>query len=176
MRATVICGLGAALMLGACGGGGGGGDEEAATAEASGTAASASAPAAGAAGAGDTLRVRPGLWRTVRREAGGEAETDEQCITADDATVDASDFAEMPQGCTQSTSRQGGAFVIRTSCPTGQGMPPTETEVRINAQGETRYTGSVTIAMTIPGQGRQAMTVQMEGAYIGPCPAGAAEE
>ena len=173
MRAMMICGLGAALMLGACGGGG---EEEAATAEASGTGASASPPAAGGAAlAGGTLRIRPGLWRTVRREEGGAAETDEECITPEEATIDASDFSEMPEGCTQSTSRQGGAFVIRTSCPTGQGTPPTEMEMRINAQGETRYTGSISIGMTIPGQGRQTMTVQTEGTYIGPCPAGAAE-
>jgi hypothetical protein len=174
MRATVICGLGAALMLGACGGGG---EEEAATAEASGKEASASAPATGPTLAGgDTLRIRPGLWRTVRRDQGGAAETDETCVTPEDATVDASDFSEMPQGCTQSSSRQGGAFVMKSSCPTAQGMPPTEMEMRIQTQGDTRYTGSIAIGMTIPGQGRQTITMQMEGTYIGPCPAGAAAE
>jgi len=130
MRVLLTAAMGGALALAACGGEGEG--------EAKGGGAAASGPtsqAGAAALANDTLRVRPGLWRTTQREAGGEPRTAEECITPDEAAMDASDFAEIPEGCTQNASRQGGAFVYRTSCPTGQGLPPAETEMRSGRRG-----------------------------------------
>ena len=170
MRLSVL-GFASLLVLAACGGD----KEEAATAEGAGTEASASAGNAGVS-AGGVMRVRPGLWRTVRRDsASGRAETTEECITPDEATLDAADFSkDLPEGCTNSTSRAGGAMVFKTSCPTGQGMPNTEMEFRIRTQGETRYTGAMTMTLPMP-QGPQTMTMQMEGSYVGPCPPGGAD-
>ena len=164
MRLSVL-GFASLLVLAACGGDK---EEEAATAEGSGTEASATASAGGG-----TMRVRPGLWRTVRRDsASGQAETTQECITPEEATLDAADFSkDMPEGCTQSSSRAGGAMVFKASCPTGQGMPNTDMEFRIRTQGETRYTGAMTMTLPMP-QGPQTMTMQMEGSYIGPCPPG----
>ena len=170
MRLSVL-GFASLLALAACGGD----KEEAATAEGSGTEASATV-GAGAAAGGGTMRVRPGLWRTVRRDsASAQAETSQECITADEATLDASDFSkDMPEGCTHSTSQSGGAMVFKTSCPTGPGLPNTDMEFRIRTQGETRYTGAMTMTLPMPQapQGRQTMTMQMEGTWVGPCPPG----
>ena len=168
-----LSGLGFAslLVLAACGGKE---EEEAATAEASGK--DAAARTGSIAAAARDVRIRPGLWRVVRVEMGGQPQTDQECVTPEEATLDASDFTEAAEGCTQSGGAQGGAFVYRVSCPANPsvpGMGPSEMEFRIRTQGETRYSGTVSMTMQLPGQPKpQTYTSQLEGVWVGPCPAG----
>ena len=161
-RLAIMLGA-AALALAACDRGG----DAPATAEGGSTAGGGSAVRGGA-----SENIRPGLWRTVQRTPGEAPKTEEQCVTPEEAKLDAADFSEMPEGCTQSTGQEGGAFVFRASCPTGPGMPPSQMEMRIRTQGETRYSGSMSVSMDVPQQGRQTFTTEMEGTWIGPCPAG----
>ena len=161
-----MLGFASLLTLAACGGDKP--EETAATAEASGKDAAAQVAAA----AGD-MRIRPGLWRVVQTDPGGQPETDEQCVTPEEAKFDPADFSDMSEQCTQTARNELGTFVWKATCPTGPNLPPSEMEFRMRTQGDTRYSGTMSASMQIPGQtARQTFSTKVEGTWIGPCPPG----
>jgi hypothetical protein len=163
-----VLGLVSVMALAACGEK----DEAAPAAEDSATGAAASA-SAGGGGGGGAVRVRPGLWRTVQQMPGAPAMTSEQCVSEAEAALDPAKMQPMPEGCTQATGREGGAFVLRATCPGVQGAGAMSMEMRVTPQGDTRYTTALTTRLDTPA-GPQTFTLNGEGTYLGPCPAGGA--
>ena len=164
MRVIGLAAAAAVLALGACGQGG---DGEGGGSTAGGDAEAGAAPAAGATAAGEA-RIKPGLWRIQLGDpATGATETQENCVTEDEAKLDLDDMGMNQEGCTQSMTRQGAAIVMKGSCPAVGGQPPSTVEARVTMRGENEHTTVMTI-----GSGAQAASMTIKGTYVGPCPAG----
>jgi hypothetical protein len=117
-RTTALLGAAsAALLLAAC-------SQEGATASASKAAEAGTAPASAAVASGPAApagyAVRPGYWKTVTDSGDGELEETLDCITPEDARVEAmrTPAAGLQQdGCTYTKSHfDGGRIDIAGSC------------------------------------------------------------
>ncbi|MBI1682240.1 DUF3617 domain-containing protein [Caulobacter hibisci] len=140
-------------------------DDKAATSAAGTAASSANAEAAPVAG-GPPKPMRPGLWKTTARTAGGAERTTTQCIGEgqDPAAIAAQD---TPCGKPQVTPVIDG-FTIELAC--------TKDNIAYSLAGvvkgdfETRTTS--TLEMIVKAYGvSKTMKLDSESVYVGPCEA-----
>lgn len=154
----------AAMALVACSGNSG---EARRTDQAGARAQSATAPSSSTPTVASTAapRQRPGLWRVNTSLTGLGEQTDDICVTPEDAELPV--IQPNQTGCsTPVVSRDGDAYRVVAVCGEGE----TRSEVR------TRVTGDFQTAMRAEIEtvtaGAVTMRMTSTGRYLGPCAAG----
>lgn len=127
------------------------------------TAPEASAPAAVSTGA---PRQRPGLWRVTTVMEGIGSQTQDQCVTPEEAASAALVSPQGMDGCAAPQIRRDGAAWVATSvCGTGEAR----SEVITRVTGDFQSSMAANVEMRTAGA--TTMRMQATGTYVGPCPA-----
>lgn len=124
----------------------------------------------------DAPRLKPGLWDMKSTFDGGRRGPMTMAMqTCHDETTQRAQWnpAQNAPGQTCSdvrTRRDGAAFVVEADCQ--REGSTVRSVMRTTMQGDTAFSMNGTITYTPPLKGREKDTIQLEGKYLGACPAG----